>query len=234
MKALSNSVKDNSKECMSLCLRFIQEATPQQRSNIAIQTLINSFDSTAPSSLLSAASMSKYNENNDKMMREKISKKVLFACLSSVSSSSLSNNHNANNDNNDNNNNKINSNIDAIKPRLLLPILSRIQTVHTGNVPDKGTTVWYLQQKATEINDVLHDTFEISDEKYSSNGTNSTNIFENSRTICTVHRIEALEGKLIGIHKDGKEEPYYTISLSTPINGSAGNTVREIQTNGYR
>ena len=228
-------MRDNSNGCTSLCLRLIQEATSQQRSNIAIQTLINSFDTTAPSSLLSAAaSMSKDNKNDNKMIREKISKEVLSACLSSVSSSSLSNNDNNNNNNNNINNNNNNSNIDAIKPTLLLPILSRIQTLHTGNVPDKGTTVWYLQQKATEINDVLNDTFQISVEKYSSDGTNSTNIIENSRTICTVHRIEALEGKLIGIHKDGKEEPYYTISLSTPINGSAGNTVREIQTNGYR
>ena len=206
---------------MSLCLNLIQEASPRQRSNIAVQTLINSFNSTSPSSLSSASTSltSSNNENNNRMITENISQQILSACLSYVS-----------NNNNNNNNNGI------IKSRVLFPILLRIQTVHTGNVPEKGTTVWYLQQKSTEINDVLEDTSENSNEEHSSNITSTANIIENSRsrTIRTVHRIEALEGKLVGIHKEGKEEPYYTVSLSTPINGSAGNTVREIQTNGFR
>ena len=213
-------MKENSNGCMSLCLNLIQEASPRQRSNIAIQTLINSYNSTSPSSLSSASTSltSSNNENNNRMITEKISQQILSACLSCVS------NNNSNNENG------------IIKSRVLLPILLRIQTVHTGNVPEKGTTVWYLQQKSTEINDVLEDTSENSIEEHSSNITSTANIIENSRsrTIRTVHRIEALEGKLVGIHKEGKEEPYYTVSLSTPINGSAGNTVREIQTNGFR
>ena len=218
-------MKENSNGCMSLCLNLIQEASSRQRSNIAVQTLINSYNSTSPSSLSSASTSlsNSNNENNNRMITENMSQQILSACLNCVS-------NNNNDDHNKNNENGI------IKSRVLLPILLRIQTVHTGNVPEKGTTVWYLQQKSTEINDVLEDTSENSIEEHSSNITSTANIIENSRsrTIRTVHRIEALEGKLVGIHKEGKEEPYYTVSLSTPINGSAGNTVREIQTNGFR
>jgi hypothetical protein len=101
---------------------------------------------------------------------------------------------------------------------LLSPIL-RLQTVHSENTPDKGTVVWYLQQTKIICTDRTYNT-DISG--------------VNTHGVRSVLLLECLEGKLVGVHKEGNEEPFFTVSLSTPIPGAAGNTVREVQTTGYR
>jgi hypothetical protein len=105
------------------------------------------------------------------------------------------------------------------KPKTPLSPILRIQTIHSENTPDKGTVVWYLQQKKIICTD----------------RTYSTDILGvKTRGVRSVLLLECLEGKLVGVHKEGNEEPFYTVSLSTPIPGAAGNTVREVQTTGYR
>jgi hypothetical protein len=105
------------------------------------------------------------------------------------------------------------------KPRTQLSPILRLQTIHGENAPDKGTVVWYLQQKKITCTDRTFST-DISGVK--------------TRGVRSVLLLEYLEGKLVGVHKEGHEEPFFTVSLSTPIPGAAGNTVREVQTTGYR
>ena len=121
--------------------------------------------------------------------------------------------------------------------RTPLPLLLRLQTVHTQNVPEKGSTVWYLQIKSVCIG--LPNGSNKSEEIIGEESVSELNVTDNNgkaRTLPTrtVNLLEALEGTLVGIHKQGEEEPFYTVSLAAPIHGSAGNTVREVQTNGYR
>jgi hypothetical protein len=103
------------------------------------------------------------------------------------------------------------------KTKTHLSPLLRIHTIDSNNIPQKGTTVWYVQQKHVRIRDYLTRT-----DRALNPGVHAP------------MSVECLEGVLVGIHKEGNEEPFYTVSLSTPIPGSAGNTVREIQTSGYR
>jgi hypothetical protein len=105
------------------------------------------------------------------------------------------------------------------KPKTLLSPILRLQTIHSENTPDKGTVVWYLQQTKIICTDRTYST-DISGVK--------------TRGVRSVLLLECLEGRLVGVHKEGNEEPFFTVSLSTPIPGAAGNTVREVQTTGYR
>ena len=100
----------------------------------------------------------------------------------------------------------------------------------------------YVQQKHVRVRDYLSRT-----DRAQNPGVRTENNFGASNPgvraedfgaqnpgVRAVMSVECLEGVLVGIHREGNEEPFYTISLSTPIPGSAGNTVREIQTSGYR
>ena len=109
------------------------------------------------------------------------------------------------------------------KIRTYLSPLLRLHTIDSDNVPEKGMTVWYVSQKYARVRDYLTCT----DGKVDDSGAKYPGV----RTLMS---IECLEGVLVGIHKQGNEDPFYTVSLSTPIPGTAGNTVREIQTTGYR
>ena len=224
---------------MSLCLCLIRSATPQERSNLAINILNKTFNSAALLSSFPPHDNNNDNNNADNnkriMIATKISQCVLSACLSSTYIfSSLSPQSDSNNNNNSISSSSSSSSSSMGKLRILVPLLIRIQTVHTENVPDKGTTVWYLQQKSIQVDDVLQNYCESRNILDFHVHANTTDNIEDERTTRTVQMIEALEGKLVGVHRDGKEEPFYTISLSTPINGTAGNTVREVQTNGFR
>ena len=240
-QALSRSVELATDGCVSLCLCLIRSATPQERSNLAINILNKTFNSAA---LLSSYPPHDDNNNDNNnnadnnkriMIATKISQCVLSACLSSTFIfSSLSPQSDSNNNNNSISSSSSSSSSSMGKLRILVPLLIRIQTVHTENVPDKGTTVWYLQQKSIQVDDVLQNYCESRNILDFHVHANTTDNIEDERTTRTVQMIEALEGKLVGVHRDGKEEPFYTISLSTPINGTAGNTVREVQTNGFR
>ena len=106
----------------------------------------------------------------------------------------------------------------------LSPLL-RIHTIDPNNHPEKGRTVWYVQQKHVQVRDCLTCTEGEGTVDYS--GAQNPGVH-------TAMSVECLEGVLVGVHKEGFEEPFYTVSLSTPIPGNAGNTVREIQTTGYR
>ena len=109
------------------------------------------------------------------------------------------------------------------KNRPNLSPLLRINTIDQNNIPEKGTTVWYVQQKNVRVRDYLACTDGTVDYFGAPNPG-----------VRAVLSVECLEGVLVGVHKEGNEEPFYTVSLSTPIPGTAGNTVREIQTTGYR
>ena len=109
------------------------------------------------------------------------------------------------------------------KNRPNLSPLLRINTIDQNNIPEKGTTVWYVQQKNVRVRDYLTCTDGTVDD-----------FGAQTPGVCAVLSVECLEGVLVGVHKEGNEEPFYTVSLSTPIPGTAGNTVREIQTIGYR
>ena len=116
------------------------------------------------------------------------------------------------------------------KTKTHLSPLLRIHTIDSNNIPQKGTTVWYVQQKHLRVRDYLART-----DMARNPGVRAENNFGAPNPgIRAVMSIECLEGVLVGIHKEGNEEPFHTVSLSTPIPGSAGNTVREIQTTGYR
>ena len=235
-QALSRSVELATDGCVSLCLCLIRSATPQERSNLAINILNKTFNSAALLSSFPPHDDNNADNNKRIMIATKISQCVLSACLSSTFIfSSLSPQSDSNNNNNSISSSSSSSSSSSMgKLRILVPLLIRIQTVHTENVPDKGTTVWYLQQKSIQVDDVLQNYCESRNILDFHVHANTTDNIEDERTTRTVQMIEALEGKLVGVHKDGKEEPFYTISLSTPINGTAGNTVREVQTNGFR
>ena len=131
----------------------------------------------------------------------------------------------------------------------LSPLL-RIHTIDSSNNPEKGMTVWYVQQKHVQVRDCLTRTEEegIVDYPRAQNpgaqnpeaqnpeaqNPEAQNLWAQNPKVHTVMSVECLEGVLVGVHKEGLEEPFYTVSLSTPIPGNAGNTVREIQTTGYR
>lgn len=102
----------------------------------------------------------------------------------------------------------------------------RLQTIHTENTPEKGTTIYYLQQKTIQLLE--------STQNNSPGSSPEKNLGSKCPGVRSVLALEILEGKLVGIHKEGNEEPFYTVSLSSPISGAAGNTVREVQTSGYR
>ena len=91
-------------------------------------------------------------------------------------------------------------------------------------------TVWYVQQKHVRVRDCLTCTEEEGIVDY----PRVQNPRAQNPGVHTVMSVDCLEGVLLGVHKEGFEDPFYTVSLSTPIPGNAGNTVREIQTTGYR
>ena len=111
----------------------------------------------------------------------------------------------------------------------LSPIL-RIHTIDSSNNPEKGMTVWYVQQKHVRVRDCLTCIEEEGIVDY----PRVQNPRAQNPGVHTVMSVDCLEGVLLGVHKEGFEDPFYTVSLSTPIPGNAGNTVREIQTTGYR
>ena len=206
----------------AVCLSMIEQSTEEIRTNLAIHTLNRALHSTSPTTSNTTVNG---REGDIELVDILIARTVVRACLTPVKSRNLN---------------------DPRSPSpfslpLLLPLL-RIQTTHTENIPDKGTTVWYVQHKNVQL---INQTFS-TDVSYPGGevlGSNSgdflgvknpgANLGVNPG-VRTVSSLECLEGKLIGIHKDGNEEPFYTVSLSVPIDGTAGNTVREIQTNGYR
>ena len=216
----------------TVCVSMIEQSTQEIKKRLALHTLNRALHSTSPTTSPITPNINVNNSLNNTVKKKEdkkeewredkredeiqsidvlIARTVVRACLAQLKSKNQN---------------------DPIFP-FLLPLL-RIQTIHTENIPEKGTTVWYVQHKNVQI---LNRTFS-TDVSYSSSKLMGSNFGDflgvKHPGVRTVSSLECLEGKLIGIHKDGNEEPFYTVSLSVPVDGNAGNTVREIQTNGYR
>ena len=183
-------------EVRTLCFSFIEASSLSHRTALALYSLKRATgftphqnSNTGESSNPCVILNEKEISKNSTAIAESVARTVLTGCLIQTKSKTP-----------------------------LSPIL-RIQTIHSENTPDKGTVVWYLQQKKIICTDCTY----------------STDILGvKTRGVRSVLLLECLEGKLVGVHKEGNEEPFYTVSLSTPIPGAAGNTVREVQTTGYR
>jgi hypothetical protein len=89
-----------------------------------------------------------------------------------------------------------------------------------SDVVEKGTTVWYLKQSAAAATSDYTSLLTPLSTPSSSNPSPSTTAIVNEV------EIEAVEGSLVGVHReDNPQEPFYTIRLT------AG---RETQTEGHR